>query len=245
MRLISVPSSSGCTFQLRRCGRFSHDLKQISVPSSSGCTFQRLRKQPCGCWVLSFQSPLHRDVRFNHLVHQQGHRADEFQSPLHRDVRFNEHWYSCALRQGVFQSPLHRDVRFNMKRQGRGGDSMHISVPSSSGCTFQRGPMVLMHREILHFSPLFIGMYVSTILKIVCWLGYTGISVPSSSGCTFQLVDGTLLPCCIAGFQSPLHRDVRFNLGVIEAHGHGVRVFQSPLHRDVRFNFDFSSCLTL
>ncbi len=63
---------------------------------------------------------------------------------------------------GLFQSPLHRDVRFNV-----------LNYPNR-------------HAAINNFSPLFIGMYVSTSEFVTAVTLSSSISVPSSSGCTFQ-----------------------------------------------------------
>ncbi len=235
--MISVPSSSGCTFQRWPSGLIPVPLHSISVPSSSGCTFQQV---PLVCVPASFndfsplfigmyvsttdappeevlqrrfQSPLHRDVRFNWRRSSTGRRLCANFSPLFIGMYVSTLTASGVARTSIpFQSPLHRDVRFN-DVVIRGGDQLVqcISVPSSSGCTFQlerlsdardvgyafqsplhrdvrfnRQELCTLAASVQYFSPLFIGMYVSTGLTLLAIIFFHSISVPSSSGCTFQ-----------------------------------------------------------
>ncbi len=171
---------------------------------------------PCrNCYGVTqiFQSPLHRDVRFNGTFSEATPFMVKDFSPLFIGMYVSTFpdQVSAKAAAVLFQSPLHRDVRFNRYVTFPQSDGIKISVPSSSGCTFQQtqdsAPKFQetkfqspLHRDVrfnfdcyqgrrrdfLYFSPLFIGMYVSTVIQKTQSRRNVSISVPSSSGCTFQ-----------------------------------------------------------
>ena len=235
---LSVPSSSGKSFQ-RPLGKLPiQPLSLLSVPSSSGKSFQHGASQwdigakipfsplfigeelstkgwkmpPNTVYVfqsplhrgrafnvalliafvggsLIFQSPLHRGRAFNigYMVHKIADLLD-FQSPLHRGRAFNACTQTAYHLGLAFQSPLHRGRAFNYGVTVVVIDAKKLSVPSSSGKSFQQRSLIQARVLSGPFSPLFIGEELSTCAADPAAFARLYLSVPSSSGKSFQLL---------------------------------------------------------
>jgi hypothetical protein len=288
LRLFQSPLHRGTRFN-EAAQQAKKEAQNISVPSSSGHTFQPISMSRTSTVASKFQSPLHRGTRFNRSGRHPCRSQREHFSPLFIGAHVSTIRSPCrtAACRTAFQSPLHRGTRFNRKvvdiEQVRAEDfsplfiGAHvstpaagwphvradaISVPSSSGHTFQPRTMnskahmpsrfqsplhrgtrfnsrssVTRKRSRFYFSPLFIGAHVST-KKRHGMAGAAGqISVPSSSGHTFQRCrQAERRGCDQDSFQSPLHRGTRFNDAVRDRGQSAQAIFQSPLHRGTRFN---------
>ena len=259
----------------------------LSVPSSSGHRFQLKRPSRAAMPLLFFQSPLHRGTGFNSLSSAQRARSVSLSVPSSSGHRFQPlPPVAPPAARGSFQSPLHRGTGFNMSFSVGIGFPPVLSVPSSSGHRFQHFTVpttslrISFFQSPLHrgtgfnkeslarlrslpqafsplfigaqvstwkgctglldttrtFSPLFIGAQVSTGKAVrACWI-QRGLSVPSSSGHRFQPARSPGLPTSSYSFQSPLHRGTGFNASARCNCNWLIVCFQSPLHRGTGFN---------
>ena len=222
---VSIPSSSGLTFQLGFGNRNDHALCLVSIPSSSGLTFQPVEKQkgestrklfqsllrqgslsnignrcvlvPCKIWFQSLlrQGSLSNSLRFS-ARYQQTQSFNPFFVRAHFPTIFRFYRYPGILK---FQSLL--SATADVPRQGSLSnqwvtattlpDDMLVSIPSSSGLTFQRDDAGNpTHTVSLVSIPSSSGLTFQ--LYGICgrfniWV--VVVSIPSSSGLTFQQTD--------------------------------------------------------